>query len=78
LEHPLCERCGELMNVVHHKRHITESDLNNLKLTLDFDNLESLCHACHNKEHFGNRNKSNLDDIRGYTFSINGELVITN
>lgn len=50
----LCVKCraeGRLTkaNVVHHKEEL----LKRWDKRLDLDNLESLCHACHNKIHGG-------------------------
>ena len=52
----LCERClaqgiykpGE---IVHHKRPITPSNIDNPSVTLAWDNLELLCRDCHAKAH---------------------------
>lgn len=52
----LCERCrakgyfvpGE---IVHHKIHLTAENVHDASISLNFDNLELLCAACHNKEH---------------------------
>ena len=51
-----CERCikqglyvpGEH---VHHKVYMNEETLRDPALAFGFDNLELLCHACHDKEH---------------------------
>lgn len=56
----LCERClakglitpGE---EVHHKIHLTPENINNPKISLNFDNLELLCKNCHIEEHRGVR-----------------------
>jgi hypothetical protein len=63
-----CERCGAAANVVHHKIYITPLNINDPDITLNFDNLEALCHNCHNKEH-------KLGDFETcYAFSENGEI----
>ncbi|MCQ2979507.1 MAG: HNH endonuclease [Clostridia bacterium] len=62
----LCERCGNPGTYVHHKEYITSSNVNDTNITLNFDNLELLCHDCHNNEHF-----SNVD----YAFDDNGNLI---
>lgn len=51
-----CERCkakGLLSpaEIVHHKIHINRHNIKNPKITLNFDNLEALCRACHGEEH---------------------------
>ena len=58
----LCQRCHERMGyIVHHKIHITPQNINNPDITLNFDNLEYVCHDCHNKEHFGEKMRVNFD-----------------
>ena len=52
----LCERCfakGIIKAgvIVHHKEYITPYNINNPKITTDYDNLELLCLDCHNIEH---------------------------
>lgn len=51
--HNLCERCGGVGYIVHHKEHLTMSNIYNPEVTINFNNLELLCMDCHNKEHFG-------------------------
>ena len=56
----LCEVClkngiynpGE---IVHHKTHITPENINNPKITLDWDNLELVCRECHGVAHSKNK-----------------------
>lgn len=65
-QHGLCERCGEPAKIVHHKRHITQKNINNTDITLNWDNLEALCQDCHNKEHHaGERQKRYMFDEAG-------------
>ena len=51
-QHGLCERCSQPGDVVHHKIYITNDNVNDPNITLNQDNLELLCHDCHNKEHY--------------------------
>lgn len=53
---PICERCEKegrvtRADLVHHKLELRDFP----ELGLSLDNLESLCHACHNLEHKGKR-----------------------
>ena len=69
-EHPLCERCEQMGKVtsaeaVHHKipflSGFTQAEIENL--AYDWDNLMSVCNACHNflhQEMGGYGNYSNL------------------
>lgn len=48
----MCERCKRTLGyIVHHKVYITPDNINNPNITLNYNNLEYLCHDCHNKEH---------------------------
>ncbi len=70
-KHGLCERCNTPGDIVHHKIHITRENVDDPYVTLNADNLELLCHDCHNKEH-----KQVHEPVReGFTFDENGQLV---
>ena len=60
----ICERCQrefeegkrslEDMNpgiIVHHKKHLTQRNINNPEIALSWDNLELLCDMHHNRHH---------------------------
>lgn len=47
----ICERCGEPAKIVHHKKHMTKANINDVNVSLSWSNLEALCQDCHNKEH---------------------------
>ena len=49
--HGLCERCRGVGAIVHHKKYITPKNINDINITLNFDNLELLCRECHEKQH---------------------------
>lgn len=66
----LCERCDNPAAVVHHKKYINESNINNPAITLDWNNLEALCMECHNLEHMGGEAIA-----KGYTFTSAGDIV---
>ena len=51
----ICERCGGPGVIVHHKIPITDKNIWDPNITLNFDNLELVCIECHNKEHFGEK-----------------------
>ena len=67
----MCERCGDAGYIVHHIEHIDSNNINDVNVTLNWDNLEYLCLDCHNTEHFATH--SNVVD--GVTFNQFGELV---
>ena len=46
----LCEECGEALGyIVHHKITLTESNINNPDIALNFEYLEYVCKKCHDK-----------------------------
>ena len=52
----LCERClrkGLIVPaaVVHHKKYLTEDNISDPNVALNWDNLECLCKSCHEQEH---------------------------
>ena len=73
-----CERCIAKNKyvkgyIVHHKTYITEDNISDPMITLNWKNLEYLCHNCHNKEHFG----SNEAIREGLAFDAEGNLIQT-
>ena len=68
-----CQKCGRPMQEVHHKIHLTRENIWDPKITLNPDNLISLCRDCHMKQHAE-------DDGRcaagaGFHFDESGQLV---
>lgn len=51
--HGLCEQCGRVGEIVHHKVYIDSSTINKPEITLNWDNLILLCRSCHKKIHDG-------------------------
>lgn len=49
----ICERCGEAAVLSHHRIYLTAQNVSDYNISLNWKNLEALCLACHNKEHFG-------------------------
>ena len=52
----LCERClasGRITpaEIIHHKIHLTPTNINDPSITLCWDNLEALCRKCHGEQH---------------------------
>ena len=69
-KHYICERCGGSAYIVHHKEHITPYNINNINITLNWNNLQALCLECHNLVH--GRGEA---IIEGVSFDENGELI---
>ena len=75
----LCRRCGRLAEEVHHIRHLTPENIGDVKITLNPENLMSLCKACHFKEHVNDKASGKKDPhgkfTEEYGFYENGFLV---
>lgn len=69
-QHYICERCGSVARIVHHKKYITPHNISNPYITLDWNNLEALCMDCHNAEHIGS-----AVCAKGLKFDKNGNIV---
>lgn len=68
----ICERCGGLAKIVHHKKHITPMNINDFNITLNWDSLQALCLECHNSVHgIGGAT------VDGVAFDENGDLIYT-
>ncbi|WP_083516880.1 HNH endonuclease [Alicyclobacillus shizuokensis] len=72
-KHYVCERCGGLAKIVHHKVYLTPGNIDDPTITLNWDNLEALCQDCHNAEHMC----SQPICADGLKFDTNGNLVQT-
>ena len=73
----VCERCGNVAVICHHKTYINPHNITDPSITLNPDNLECLCQECHNKEH--NKSKKNptgvaFDEYAVYASEFEGDL----
>ena len=76
----LCQICGAPAEEVHHKIHQTPRNIWNVSITLNPDNLVSVCTDCHFSihKHDKDRRKDGLsegDCATGYHFDESGQLV---
>lgn len=58
----VCERCGGVGEICHHRKYINSSNVNDANITLNFENLECLCQTCHNQEHSAKTSRAIFDD----------------
>ena len=66
-----CCRCASRAEEVHHIQELTPENINNPMITLNPDNLLSLCHSCHDKI-----TKGFTGDLQeGYVFSDDGQVT---
>lgn len=76
----LCERClarGEYVKgeIVHHKEHLSPTNIDDPSVTLSFDNLELLCRECHAREHPEIYSSYHDGEPRRYAFDSDGNIV---
>ena len=62
--------CGARATEVHHIIELTPENINDPNIALNPENLQSLCHECHDKE-----TKGQSDIVMGYAFDENGMPV---
>ena len=67
----ICERCGKVASIVHHKTYISPQNISDPNITLNWDNLEALCTTCHQNEHFINGKVT----APGLSFDEEGNLI---
>lgn len=67
----VCERCGGVATIAHHKIYLTPENINDPNTTLSWDTIEALCQECHNREHHGGMEVTG----EGLAFNERGELV---
>lgn len=51
--HHLCERCNNTAEIVHHIKWLNPYNIGNVKITLDWSNLQCVCRECHAMIHEG-------------------------
>lgn len=82
-DHYKCTRCNNPAEEVHHITRLSPENIWNTNITLNPDNLISLCKACHFAEHKAEKEagkckahgKSYGDCREGFHFDENGMLV---
>ena len=47
----LCEICGGVGEIVHHKIPLTEANIHSPKISLADENLQLVCRSCHKRIH---------------------------
>ena len=66
----ICNRCNKPVEEIHHIIPLTDENYTDPSISLNLDNLEGLCHDCHNEE--TNPIISIRDDIK---FDSYGNLI---
>lgn len=70
-DHFTCVYCYGRAEEVHHKIELNQTNIHNKHVSLNLDNLVSLCHECHNKATLG---RDDAGD--GYGFDEDGQIVV--
>jgi len=68
-----CVRCGMPAQEVHHKIHLTKTNIWDPKIALNPDNLISLCRDCHFRIH--QEDDGRCATGQGFMFDESGQLV---
>lgn len=69
----MCEICHDNLGyIVHHKIHITPFNMNDTNITLNTDNLQYVCHHCHDVIHGYANQQKNENRI---TFDALGNVI---
>ena len=77
----LCVKCGAPAEEVHHKKHLSPSNITDTEITMNPENLVSLCRECHFAEHKADKIKGiksctgATSHKEGYIFDANGYLI---
>lgn len=71
----VCQECGKTdCNTVHHIIPLTEANINNTDISVNMDNLETICKDCHDKVH-GRYQARNELSSKVYTYDSQGHIV---
>ena len=75
-DHYLCQECGAPAEEVHHIVHLSPANIGDPNVTMNPDNLRSLCKQCHFDAHRGEHGKGRaVREAYPYVFDANGMLV---
>ncbi|MBD8005830.1 HNH endonuclease [Bacillus sp. Sa1BUA2] len=72
-QHGICEWCGSPGDIVDHIEPITSENVNDIWITLNWENLQLLCLSCHNKKTF----RKHFAIREGFGFDENGDLIVS-
>lgn len=75
----LCRHCNKPAQEVHHIIHLNPDNINDQNVTINPNNLISLCKDCHFKEHYTDKGnghrKVTADVLPSYSFDENGYVI---
>ena len=75
-DHHECQVCGAPAEEVHHIKHLNPDNIGDANITMNPDNLISLCRECHFEKHRGEHgNGRKKEEEYPYQFDSNGYLI---
>lgn len=70
----LCEECQSALGyIVHHRQELTEKNITDMGIAIDFNNLELVCKECHDK--FDGHGVNNKAKPSGYLWTEDGQPI---
>lgn len=73
----LCVKCGRPAEEVHHIKHLSPQNIGDVSITMNPENLISLCRECHFNEHKGEHGKGRaIKESNPYDFDEHGMLIL--
>ena len=73
-DHFTCAYCKGRATEVHHIIELNDKNIHDPKVSLNLDNLQSLCHECHRQITMNEHHMKNLDCEMNYYFDDEGNL----
>ena len=75
-KHYTCEICGGPGWLVHHKTPLTEFNVDNPDISLNFDNLQLVCLSCHDKLHHFIKGNGYVSIHHKVSFDKDGNVIV--
>lgn len=72
-DHYRCRDCGALAEEVHHETWLTKDNINDPNVSVNVDNLVSLCYKCHKNRH--ERKEKTICAVSSYRFAADGSIL---
>ena len=69
------QNINALFGIVHHIEHLTDATIQDTRVSMEWDNLEYLCIACHNKEHHSGKGKDAREVRDDVKFDERGKVI---
>lgn len=73
-DHFTCSYCGARATEVHHLEELNETNVHDVTISLNLDNLQSLCHDCHSMITMQEHGIKGIDCEMNYYFDEEGNL----